>query len=261
MQMVFGRSLVGAVFVIILARVLRLDLRGRRRGLLIFTGFVATTGFICLNIALMVLPVFEALALLYLAPVFAALFSPWLMGEKMDLRSWMLITTAFAGTLLVIWTGELSESIQWGHLLAAGSGLCYGLDVTLIRKSRSDNSALTPFFYISAVGTLVCLVPFLRQTAASPLTLTGITVMLSIGILAAGALLATNKALGTLASPNVAVVNMLELPLATVGAFMMFDETVGLRAAAGALLIIFSAVGLNLRSHTSRVALISTTEG
>jgi drug/metabolite transporter (DMT)-like permease len=248
MQMVFGRSVVGLLIVVAAARLMRLEIRGRRRGLLIVTGFVATTGFLCLNVALMILPVFEALALLYLAPAFAALFSPWLVDEKIAIGDWVLIGVAFAGTLLVIWTGYLSQGIQWGHLLAAGAGLCYGLDITLIRKSRSVNNSLVPFFYISAVGAVVCLAPFIWQTATSPIDIYGAAGMLALGILAACAMLAINKALGMLASPNVAVISMLELPLASVGAFLLFDEAIGWRALIGAGLIIFSAVGLNLKS-------------
>ena len=166
----------------------------------------------------------------------------------MGIADWLLIATAFGGTLLIIWTGRLSGGIQLGHLLAAGSGLCYGLDITMIRKARAANNSLTPFFYISAVGTLACLGPFLWQTATAPIGLEGAAGMLAIGILAACALLATNKALGMLTAPNVGVISMLELPLASLGALMLFGETVGLRQLFGAALIVVSAIGLNFRS-------------
>ncbi len=244
-EMMLGRSIFGVILVVVLARWTGVDLMGKNRIFLLVTGLIGTLGILCLMAALLLLTLFEALALLYLFPAFAAIFSPWVTNEKLEFSGWICIVIAFIGTLLIIWTGYVGGGLKWGHLLGLASGMCYGLTITLIRRLRSDNNPLTPFFYLSAVGAVVCVGPVLAQTKHLEIGLPGISGVIAIGALGACALLCSNKALGALPSPQVGVIGMIEVPLGALGGLIFFGERLNWQLLFGAGLILVSSVWLH----------------
>ena len=116
-HLVFGRSLFGVAAMWLLARKLRVELLGRRRWELAAVGLSGMAGAACLTWAIMRIPLFEALVLLYLFPVFAALFSPSLTGERPRGVEWLFILLAFCGTVLMLWRGQGMESWTGGMRL------------------------------------------------------------------------------------------------------------------------------------------------
>ncbi|MFN2150703.1 MAG: EamA family transporter [Anaerolineales bacterium] len=84
-HIIFYRSLFGAAAMVIMARLGGVRILGSRRSALCLLGFAGAAGVIALTVALIVLPLFEALVLLYLFPVFAALLSPWLTTDRLTL--------------------------------------------------------------------------------------------------------------------------------------------------------------------------------
>ena len=246
-QVIFGRSLFGLICVTLIARQQGIELTGKNRKLLLLNGLIATTSFTCLVAALLLVPIFEALALLYLFPAFAAFFSPRITGERMGGVEWFCIATSFVGTLLIIWPGHLNDSLEWGHLAGLAAGLLYGLTITVTRKLRAVNNALTPFFYISAVGTVACTAILLNLPGGFAMDLPGWTGIIILALLAAGAQLSSNKALGTLASAKVGVINMLEVPIGMVAGYFILGEAIGGRALSGAAFILGGALLLNFK--------------
>jgi drug/metabolite transporter (DMT)-like permease len=67
--------------------------------------------------------------------LFAALFSIWLMGERLSRATWLAIASAFAGVLLVFGGSITLNSAQWlGDVLALALAMVMGLSLTLMRK-------------------------------------------------------------------------------------------------------------------------------
>ncbi|MFZ7126556.1 MAG: DMT family transporter [Desulfobacterales bacterium] len=244
-HMMFGRSLFGIVAMGILARAMGIRLLGVHRGVLTVVGLAGVTGVTSLTAALVLIPLFDALVLLYLFPAFAALLSPWLTGDRVSGRQWRLIALACMGAGFVLWSGELGNQLQWGHLLALSAAFFYGLALTLTRRVSGTNSPLTPFYYISAAGCLVCVGPLLWQQAPLWPDMQGFPALAGIAVLGTAAHLSTNKALSYLPSPQVGVISMAEVVFGAVFGFFLFGEPLGWGSLAGGVLILASGIRLN----------------
>ena len=247
-HMMFGRSLFGVFAMVLLARCLKTDLLGCNRGQMTITGLTGMAGITCLTGSLILIPLFQALLLLYLYPAFAALLSPLVAGEEIGKKDWLFCAVAFSGTVMIIWTGQIQGGIQWGHLLGLAAAFAYGLYITLVRRLSSRNHSLVPYFYISCAGVVVCTAPLLAQQEMLCVGTTGLFWMLILAVLGAGAHLASNKALYYLPSPRVGVISMTEVFFGGIFGFLFFDESVGWRSILGGVLILSSAVCLTVKT-------------
>jgi drug/metabolite transporter (DMT)-like permease len=247
-HVMFGRSLFGVAAMLAMARWMQIGLLGRHRPTLVLAGLAGVGGVTCLMAAIYLLPLFEALVLLYLYPVFAAMLSPYVAGDRIRGMDWLLIGLAFAGAVLILWPGQVAGRLQWGHLAGLAAAFGYGLSITLIRRVSAANSPLTPFFYISLVGIFVCIGPLLWQENPIVVQSRGALGLLVISVLAAAAHLASNKALSYLPSPKVGVIGTSEVVFGGILGLVLFNEPMGLRAVLGGCMIISSGVFLTIRS-------------
>jgi drug/metabolite transporter (DMT)-like permease len=110
--------------------------------------------------ALRYLPLAEASAISFLAPMFIVLLSGPLLGEVVPPARWAAVALGFAGVLLVTRPG--SAAFHPASLLLLGMALCNALYQLLTRKLRGD-SAYTTLFYSAIVGTVAFtgMLPFL----------------------------------------------------------------------------------------------------
>ena len=76
------------------------------------TLIVATTAFIA---ALRFLPIADALALFFIAPLVVTVLSPIVLGETVGLRRWLAVIVGFLGTLIIIRPGF--QTINVGTML------------------------------------------------------------------------------------------------------------------------------------------------
>jgi len=247
-HVMFGRSLFGVVAMLAIARWMRVDLFGRHRPTLVLTGLTGVGGVTCLMVAIYMLPLFEALVLLYLYPVFAAILSPYVAEDRNRGMDWLLIGLAFIGTVLILWSTQTAGRLQWGYLAGLAAGFGYGLTNTLIRRVSAFNSPLTPFYYISLVGTVVCIGPLLLQQSPILVRSQGAIGLLVISVLAVTAHLASNKALSYLPSPKIGVIGMSEVVFGAILGLVLFNELMELRSVLGGCLIIGSGILLTVRS-------------
>ena len=246
-DMMLGRSLFGIVAIAILAKCSGVSLLGHGRGALVIIGLAGTTFIIFLTLALIMLPLFEAMVLIYLYPVFAALLSPRLTGEKMSSLDWLLIALAFIGTILILWPNHLEGQLRWGHLFGLSAAFLNGLILTLIRLVSARNNPLIPVFYINLAGCVICTGPFLWQNLPLQIETRGIMGLLAMSILATYAYLTINKALARLPSPRVGIIGMTEVVLGGVFGFLIFNESLYWRSILGAVLIVGSGICLILK--------------
>ena len=250
-HIIFYRSLFGVFVVVLLAGMTGVWIFGRQRLTLCLLGLSGALGVTALTVALILLPLFEALVLLYLFPAFAALLSPWLTSDHVSQRDWIFIGTACFGTALVLWSGQLGSGIQWGHFLGLFASFCLGLTFTLIRRISADNSPLTPFFYICVAGIVVSIGPVLLQPTIFAISSDGLPALVTVAVLATVAHLAGNKALVYLPSPRVGVILMSEVIFGAIIGLLIFGEFLGLRTLLGGVLIIGGGIGLNFNRQQS----------
>lgn len=243
-QMLMMRAVFGIAMTVVIAKATRLDLLGKNRGGMVLAALSLVGGVICFTVALLHLPVFEALLLVYTYPAFGALLSPLLAGDRSGIKVWVLIGVAFCGTGFILWPQGTESSLHWGHLLGLLAGLGHGLAFTLIRRYGKDGSALTPFFYFCMAGGCVSLVvmsfrpePFFPGVGTIP-------VLFGIAVTATCYQLFVCKALTYLPSSEVGIGGMSEIAFGALLSFALFGEAVGLRQIGGALLVLASGVVL-----------------
>lgn len=114
--------------------------------------------------ALRYLPLAEASAIAFLAPMIIIVLSGPLLGEIVPRSRWAAVGVGFAGVLLVTRPG--SAAFHPAALLMLGMALCNALYQLLTRKLMGD-SPYTTLFYSAVIGAIAFtgLMPFLDPHA------------------------------------------------------------------------------------------------
>ncbi|MGK2907317.1 MAG: DMT family transporter [Desulfuromonadales bacterium] len=247
-QMVFARSAFGVVAMLMLARFSGISLWGRGRKTLLLAGIASVINVVCLMSSILLLPLFEALVLLYLYPLFAAMISPMISGDRLSKGDWGGIAIGLIGAFLVLWPEEMGTGLSIGHVLGLAAAFSYSLSMTLIRRVVSINNPLVPFFYISLVGCVVCVLPaFWPLTSSYHLPIQGWAGLSAVVVLTTIAYLACIKALAYLPSPQVGVISTSEVVFSAVFGLWLFNEPLGRLAFTGGALILAGGLLLSMK--------------
>src|SRR5690606_21491845 len=135
-------------------------LRTKRPGLqalralcLLGTSLFFTTG-------LMFIPLAEATAVNFLAPLLVTALSVPLLGERVSRGQWAAVIVGFLGVLIIVHPG--GELFTPAVLLPLGSALCFSFYQVLTRRLSGVDSATTSNFFAGLFNTLImsALVPF-----------------------------------------------------------------------------------------------------
>jgi drug/metabolite transporter (DMT)-like permease len=101
------------------------------------------------------IPLADATALAYAAPIFITVLAIFLLGERIGLRRWLAVLTGFEGVLLI--ARPQAESWDIGVAAAAGSAFTGALVAIWLRKlGRTENPAAIGIYY-NNLGLLLCL--------------------------------------------------------------------------------------------------------
>jgi drug/metabolite transporter (DMT)-like permease len=110
-----------------------------------------TTGFAMM--ALSTMPLAEATAVLFLAPMLVTLFAGPMLGERIGAGRWAALVVGFAGVLLIARPGGALNLA--GTLWALAGACCYAIYQILTRRLSHAEHPLTLLFYTALVGTAV----------------------------------------------------------------------------------------------------------
>ena len=97
------------------------------------------------------LPLAEASAIIFLAPIFVVVLSGPLLGERPNPARWISVITGFIGILILIRPG--SAIFHPATLLLVVAAICNALFFVITRKLVGE-SAHTTLFYSALVGTV-----------------------------------------------------------------------------------------------------------
>jgi drug/metabolite transporter (DMT)-like permease len=107
---------------------------------------------LCFFLALSYLPLAEATALNYTAPILVTLLAGWFLNERLTRPRWAFIGAGFVGMLLIVRPG--SEVLAPAALLALGAAALYAIFQIITRKLAGEN-LMVLLFYPSVVGTVL----------------------------------------------------------------------------------------------------------
>jgi drug/metabolite transporter (DMT)-like permease len=221
LQVVFFRCLFGLVAMTpwlisqrrLLPRTERIGVHLLRAAL----GLTATVGWF-MTLALM--PLAEATALSFTAPIFTSILAVLLLGEVMRLRRWTAIAMGLVGALLILRPGI--EAIEPVALLAIGTALVWGGSTVLIKFMTRTESAGAIATYLAVFSTPLALIGALFVWQTPTLAQLGLAALL--GAFGSIGHVCMTRALAEADATLVVPFDYLRLPLVAVIAYLAFDE-------------------------------------
>lgn len=104
----------------------------------------------------------------YTAPIYVIVLGPLLLKEKNTKLDYVSVAGAiigmvlfFADSLFASRSGEFSQKILWGNVLAILSGVTYALCTVFIRKVNTEGDASKNSFLLAQLVTFVACLPFI----------------------------------------------------------------------------------------------------
>lgn len=167
-----------------------------------------------------VVPLADALTLIFVAPLAVTALSPWLLDEKVSRAEWVAVCLGFAGALVIIRPGVAGVDIA--ALLPLGAGLCFSLYLILTRKLAGSSPADVTLSITSLVagGALSLLMPFVWVWP----TFGEALLLLAVGTCALTGHLLLTRALDFAPAASLAPFTYLSLVTATAVGWFVFDD-------------------------------------
>ncbi len=188
-------------------------------------------------IAFSLMPLADAIAISFVAPLMMVALSARFLGEKVGLHRWIAVMVGFGGMLVLVWpSGDVFET---GTLLAVGAALFWAIGLLMTRQVRGDNP-LSTLFYTAFVGTVLIslAVPFYWRMPS----LSAWGLMLAMGLIGALAHTLIIFAFRNARASVLAPFNYTLLVWAIFYGWLLFGDLPDLRSIFGASVII--AAGL-----------------
>lgn len=151
-QLVFFRNIVGVLFILASIQKRPLEKKGGGKlGLLIFRGVVGTLSLYLLFYAIQTLGLGRASTYQYTYPIFLALLSWMLIGERLNQKEWAAIFIGFTGILFVF---RPDLSLSWrDNVLGLGNAILTAISYLSIRQLGwcYDSRAIILSFMLSGI--------------------------------------------------------------------------------------------------------------
>jgi drug/metabolite transporter (DMT)-like permease len=124
------------------------------------------------------LPLADAFAIAFAAPLFITALSVPVLGEHVGLRRWAAVIFGFLGVLVVVQPG--TESFRIEALLPLGAALCYAVAMLIGRKMTRDMTTAAIMFWPCLGLTAITLVMMPAQWQTPSLPDAGLFVFMGI---------------------------------------------------------------------------------
>ena len=235
---IFGRSAVIAVMTYILSKIRKVSLSFKEPKWLIsrcITGFSAMA---CYFYAIPLIPLTTAVVLQWTSPLFVALFSGYLIKEKVSPFLFGCIGIAFAGTVLII--SPSFEAIETNALYALASGILSALAYLSIRELRSTASSESVVFWFA----IFCIMVSLPLSARELTTLSSyeIQILVGVGITAGIGQIGMTRAFHAAKAAYIGAFSYSTVVVSWIYGIFIFDEVLSSWDMLGTLLIVGSGI-------------------
>lgn len=174
--------------------------------------------------ALVSMPLAEATAIYFSAPLIMVALSPWLLGEKVGTVQWFAVIFGFIGMLLIVRPGTALPT--HGVVLMVLAAVCYAFFQMLTRKLSGQVAPQVLFAYMAIACLIVTSLPGLLQSAPLGLHLLWIEwlVLLGGGIASGLAQLLLLAAFRRVPASTLAPLNYIQLILALLISTLWFHR-------------------------------------
>lgn len=125
----------------------------RRRGAHLFRVSIVMVSNITYFVGLSIMPLADAVATAFVAPLLVTLMSAVVLGEHVGPRRWAAVAVGMAGVIVMMRPG--AGVIQPAAILVLISAFCYASSHMMTRRMRDTESAMTLNFYVQCGFILV----------------------------------------------------------------------------------------------------------
>lgn len=252
-QIAFARFLLGGFILWPVLSSKGIPLRGNQTRILVLRGLFGTLSFFCLLQSIAMIPLSNAIVLLYTFPLFAFLFSFLFFRTRVEIIEILLIGIGLSGVYIFI--NPDFHSFNLGYMYGLLSGCLGGMVIVFIHKARQTNGPLIIYFYFCLIGGIITfpfwVQGFWVQGFRIPEAHRGIPlVLLAFLLLIAQVLM--NHGFKYCKAAEGSLIMMSEVVFAGVAGVLLFKDSITYHFIVGGFLIIGSGVGLNLMSRISK---------
>lgn len=185
-------------------------------------------------------PIGDVVTLSALSPMFIALLSPWLLGERVDGRVRIAMPIAFLGVAAVVQpTFHIAANVALVAMLAAALSALAMLWLRRIGPGESSEAIVFHFSSFAAFVSLLVALPTLRLPDVR-----GALALVATGITGGLAQLALTRAYSLDRAARLAAIGYLGIVFTEVLAAVFLDETPSFAQLTGSLLVIGAGVFL-----------------
>ncbi|MEM1285749.1 MAG: DMT family transporter [Pseudomonadota bacterium] len=208
--------------------------------------------------ALSRLPLPDATAISFAAPLITTALAVVLLGEVVRLYRWSAILVGFLGVLIILspnlgLVGALEDPVrQTGALLALASAACMALAQIFVRKLVKTETTTATVFYFSACASVFSLftLPFGWVMPDA----TTLLMLLAIGLLGGIGQILITQAFRFADASVVAPFDYTAMIFALVIGYLLFDEVPGVAVLAGSVLVVGAGLFVIYREHQIGIA-------
>jgi len=176
--------------------------------------------------------------LMSVSPFLAALAGRWILKESVPMRTWVAMTVAFTG-IVVMFADALGGGQFAGNLLALGVSACFAAQLTVLRKFHATVDMLPQVMIAGAISLVVAFAlapPF--EASARDLAILAVMGCIQLG---AGCLLAT-AASRHLSATELGLLALLEPILGPVWVWLLVGENPGATALVGGAIVMGAVI-------------------
>lgn len=200
-----------------------LGVRGMRApnmGMQVVRGALFCAATVFLFAALSFMPMADAIAIAFIAPLVVTALSPLILGETVGPKRWAAVAIGFAGALVVIRPG--SGALGWAAMFALSSGICYGLYLLITRRISGKAPLAVTLVYTSLIGFIIMslMLPFIWKTP----TLSAVGLMAISGVASALSHFCVIRAYRHAEASLLAPISFGEIVMATVFGYFIFGD-------------------------------------
>ena len=191
-----------------------------------------------------VLPLADALAIIFASPIFLAALSMPFLAERVGARRWLGIMLGFVGVLIMVQPG--ADAMRLGALIAVSAALVSAIRDVVTRRLGTGDSTTNIMLYTTMCTALVGLVSLLIERSSLPgLADTGLFMVAGLLVTLAHWLIVRSFQLAE--ASLVGPLRYLAIVYAAVLGFLVFDEIPEVMQALGAIVVVTS--GLYIVHH------------
>lgn len=200
---------------------------------------------VCFFWSISLMPLADALAIVFVSPLVVTALSPWLLREAVGLRRWSAVIIGFLGACIIIRPGP--EMLSSGAPFALAAGIGYALYLISTRRLAGSAPPSITLFYTALVGAIVLslAVPFAWTTP----DVTQIALMAGLGLIAAIGHFLVIKAFDSAPASLLAPYGYSEIVMATAVGYLVFGDFPDSWTWTGIAILIASGIYVSLRER------------